>query len=43
LYSSLEEKKVVDKTENKLPDEFVNKFILGTAENMKELPDNSFI
>lgn len=41
LYSTLEEKKVVDKTENKLPDEFVNKFILGTAENMKALPSNS--
>lgn len=41
LYSSLEEKKVVDKTENKLPDKFVNKFILGSAENMKELPNNS--
>lgn len=41
LYSTLEAKKVVDKTENKLPDEFVNKFILGSAENMKKLPDNS--
>ncbi len=41
LYSTLEEQKEVDKTENKLPDELVNKFILGSAENMKELPDNS--
>jgi len=41
LYSTLEGKEVTDKTENKLPDEFVNKFILGNAENMKELPDNS--
>ncbi|OGR52193.1 MAG: SAM-dependent methyltransferase [Elusimicrobia bacterium RIFCSPLOWO2_02_FULL_39_32] len=41
MYSTLEEKKVIDKTENKLPDEFMNKFILGSAENMKELPKNS--
>lgn len=41
LYSTIDEKKVIDKTENKLPDEFVNKFILGSAENMKELPNNS--
>lgn len=41
LYSTLEGKEVTDKTENKLPDEFVNKFIFGSAENMKELPDNS--
>jgi len=41
LYSTLEGKEVTNKTENKLPDEFVNKFILGSAENMKELPDNS--
>jgi len=41
LYSTLKVKEVTDKTENKLPDEFVNKFILGSAENMKELPDNS--
>ncbi len=41
LYSSLEGKAVTDKTENKLPDELMNKFILGSAGNMKELPDNS--
>jgi DNA modification methylase len=41
LYSTLEEKKVVDTMENKLPDEYENKFILGSAENMKELPNNS--
>ncbi len=41
LYSTLEGKEVTDKTENNLPDEYVNKFILGSAENMKELPDNS--
>jgi len=41
LYSTLEKKEVEDKTENKLPKEYVNKIILGTAENMKELPNNS--
>jgi site-specific DNA-methyltransferase (adenine-specific) len=41
LYSTLEEKQVVDKTENVLPDKFLNKFILGSAESMKELPNNS--
>ncbi|MFA4917281.1 MAG: site-specific DNA-methyltransferase [Syntrophales bacterium] len=41
LYSTLEGKEVTDKSENKLPGEFVNKFILGSAENMKELPNNS--
>jgi site-specific DNA-methyltransferase (adenine-specific) len=41
LYSTLEEQKVVDKTENKLPDELVNEIILGSAENMKEIPNNS--
>lgn len=41
LYSDLGGKEVTDKTEIKLPDEFLNKFILGSAENMKELPDNS--
>ncbi len=41
LYSTLESKEVIDKTENNLPDELLNTFILGSAENMKELPDNS--
>ena len=41
LYSTLEGKEVINKTENKLPDELVNKLILGSAENMKELPNNS--
>jgi modification methylase len=41
LYSALTENIVIDKTENKLPEEFLNKFILGSAENMKELPNNS--
>lgn len=41
LYSELEGKEVTDKTEYELPKEFINKLILGTAENMKELPNNS--
>ena len=41
LYSALEVKEVTDKIEKKLPDELANKFILGSAENIKELPDNS--
>ncbi len=41
LYTTLAGKEVIDKTENKLPDELVNKLILGSAENMKELPNNS--
>ncbi len=41
LYSALEINEVIDKTEKKMPDELSNKFILGSAENMKELPDNS--
>jgi site-specific DNA-methyltransferase (adenine-specific) len=41
LYKELNNKKIIDKKENVFPKEFENKFILGTAENMKELPDNS--
>jgi len=41
LYSTLEGKEVTDKSENKLSDDLLNTFILGTAENMKELSDNS--
>lgn len=41
LYSSLETNIVEDKTEHALPQEFVNKIIYGSAENMKELPNNS--
>lgn len=40
LYSELEDKKVIDKTENELPKHLLNKIILGTAENMRELPNN---
>lgn len=41
LYSNIENKVVENKKENLFPEEFINKFILGSAENMKELPDNS--
>jgi len=41
LYSELEGKEVLDKKEYELPKEFINKLILGSAENMKELTNNS--
>ena len=41
LYTELSEKKILDKNENEFPKVLENKFILGSAENMKELPDNS--
>jgi site-specific DNA-methyltransferase (adenine-specific) len=41
LYKELEERKIIDKGENDFPKELENKFILGSSENMKELPDNS--
>lgn len=41
LYTHLGEKKVLDKNENDFPDKWENKFILGTSENMKEIPNNS--
>jgi site-specific DNA-methyltransferase (adenine-specific) len=41
LYSELGDKKILDKTENDFPNDLENKIILGSAENMKELPDNS--
>ncbi len=41
LYSTLKTKEIEDKAERKLPEELINKFILGSAENMQELPDNS--
>jgi len=41
LYSELEQNRLVDLSENKFPKEFINKIILGSAENMKEIPNNS--
>ncbi len=40
LYTELGDKKVIDKNENVFPENLENKFILGSAENMQELPDN---
>jgi DNA modification methylase len=43
MYASLKEKhdKVEDIEDKEFPLKYVNKIILGTSENMKELPDNS--
>ncbi len=41
LYNELKENTNPDKAENDFPDEFINKIILGSAENMVELPNNS--
>lgn len=41
LYTELGEKKVFDKNENDFPNELENKFILGSSEHMKEIPNNS--
>lgn len=41
LYKTLEENEVFKKEENILPTKLENKFLIGSAENMKELPDNS--
>lgn len=40
LYQELGDKKTLDKNDNNFPDKLENRFILGSAENMKELPDN---
>jgi DNA modification methylase len=41
LYTELGDKKILDKNERDFPRELENKFIFGSAENMKELPNNS--
>jgi len=41
LYKEFQDKKVHEKNENEFPSELENKFILGSAENMKEIPDCS--
>jgi len=41
LYSELGQNKIVDLPENTFPEEFINKIILGSAEDMKEIPNNS--
>ena len=41
LYTSIETKEIVDKTENQFLQEELNKIIVSSSENMKELPNNS--
>jgi len=41
LYNTLDKEIKIDFIENEVPKELVNTLILGSAENMKELPDNS--
>lgn len=41
LYSTLKTIDVIDKSENEIPEEVINTFLLGSAVNMKELPNNS--
>ncbi len=41
LYSELEQKKEINIIDNDFPSAYLNKIILGSAENMKEIPDNS--
>jgi site-specific DNA-methyltransferase (adenine-specific) len=41
LYSSVNLKYLEETKENELPEEYVNKIICGSSENMKEIPDNS--
>lgn len=41
LYSNLQQKIAVDKVENALPMVYLDKIILGSAERMVEIPDNS--
>lgn len=41
LYSELEKSETIDIIENDFPEELENQLVLGSAENMKELPDNS--
>lgn len=41
LYKELGEKQILEKNENHFPDKLENKFILGSSENMQEIPNNS--
>lgn len=41
LYEELETKQKLDSYETPFPKEYLNTIILGTAENMKEIPNNS--
>lgn len=41
LYTTLEENEILDEEENTLPIHLENKCLIGSAENMRELPNNS--
>lgn len=41
LYTEMETKADVSRVENRVDDKLLNQFIIGSAENMKEIPDNS--
>jgi modification methylase len=41
LYKELGDKEILDRNENDFPDHLENTLLLGSAENMKELPDSS--
>lgn len=41
LYFGVNNNEVRNQPENEIPESIINKFILGSAENMNELPDNS--
>lgn len=41
LYKELFVNNIIDTCENSFPEEYLNKTILGSAENMKEIPNNS--
>jgi modification methylase len=41
LYRSMNDTKIEKVEDNELPTEFINQIILGSAENMREIPDNS--
>lgn len=41
LYSELKSSVIESSLENKLPEKYLNKFILGTSEKMSIIPDNS--
>ena len=41
LYREISNKIITDSSVNKIPKKYINKIILGSSENMKEIPDNS--
>ena len=41
LYKSIDSSERIEEIQNSFPNEQLNKFIFGSSENMKEIPDNS--